>query len=259
MRFGVCCGYDRWELLKDAGYDYAEGNLTSVAMADDARLDAMMKARENAKIDVESFNCFFPGDIQLMSGDDEAVLETVRNYTERAFKRAALLGGRIAVLGSSRSRTVPEGTDIEWAKERFARVLKICAEAGRKHGIKTVIEPLSRTEVNFINTVLEGAEMCKRVSDPQIGTLIDFYHFFKNEEPISSIKELPPHLMHAHIARANADRRPPSDEDMDDVLIWSKALKEIGYNERISVEASIPGDFLEAIARTRKTLRAFES
>ena len=72
------------------------------------------------------------------------------------------IGIKILVLGSSGSRSIPEGFDRAEAEEQFTGFLKKIAPAAEKYGVIVAIEPLQTQETNFINTVKEGAEIARK-------------------------------------------------------------------------------------------------
>ena len=83
MKIGVCCNYDRWSIVAEAGYDYVEGNFSKIAKASDEEFDKMKCALEASGVRMEATNGFFSGDFQLYSKDDfETVKKNVREYCE---------------------------------------------------------------------------------------------------------------------------------------------------------------------------------
>ena len=71
MKFGVCCGAGRFAAVKRAGYDYIEAPLCDIAAMDAAAFAAYCAhLRENA-LAAETFNCFFPGGMQLVGEEAE--------------------------------------------------------------------------------------------------------------------------------------------------------------------------------------------
>ncbi len=256
MRFGVCCGAGDFCAVRNAGYDYVEGNLTDVAGMDASSLAAYKAALAENGLAAECFNCFFPGDFRLVGEDVDFAAITA--YVRAALERAAMLGGKIAVLGSGNARCIPDGFDRDRAQEQFLEVLQICGDAAAENGMQIAIEPLSAGETNFINTVAEGKALVTRCDHAAVGCLADFFHTFKSGESLDAVKDTAQSLLHVHLARANDDRRiPVVGEDDEAVRVWAAALKASGYDARISLEGVFYPDFETAINGVKPLLKLF--
>ncbi len=255
MRYGVCCSIDRFAEIKAAGYDYGELNLTQVAQMSEAEFAALKAMVAASGIQAEAFNCFFPGSMRLTGPDVD--FDAIEVYANAALKRAAQLGGKIAVLGSGGSRRIPEGFDRAVAGGQFVRVLQICGKAAAANGMTVALEPLNKLETDIVNTVEEGAGFIRAAGEPGARLLVDFYHLFRESESLEHVTAAADILVHAHLARPNADRMMPKAEDMDTVALWGKTLRDMGYAGRISLEGGM-GEFSEEIVRTRETLKLFD-
>lgn len=255
MKFGVCGNLSRLPVIQDAGYDYIEMNFSTLALMSE---EEFIKTREElARVGMraEAFNGFFKSDVILYG--EKADLDAIAAYCETGFSRAVQLGGAVAVLGSGGARAIPEGMSKEEAEEQFCRVLKVCGDVAQKHGMRIAIEPLRARECNYINLVSEGAAICRRVNHPAVKLLVDFFHFWCGEEPLSHITEAADVLIHAHLARPNLDRMMPCEEDLAVVAQWAQALREIGYTGRLSLEGSHGDDFAASVQKTRAHLNLF--
>ena len=229
-------------------------NLTALAALSKEDFCRVRREIEKSGIAAEAFNCFFPGTMRLTGPEvDFAAIET---YANAALKRAALLGGKIAVLGSGGSRRIPEGFDRSAAGAQFARVLQICGRAARENGMTLALEPLNREETNLVNTVEEGAAFIRAAGEPGARLLADFYHLFKENEPLCHLTEAADILVHIHLARPNADRKMPEDEDLDTLRTWAETLCAAGYKGRLSLEGRFE-DILPEVTRTRPLLNVF--
>ena len=255
IRFGVCGSIDKMPIVKEQGFDYLEMSFSSlVAMSEEEYIKVLeMTAQYDMK--VEAYNGFFPGDIAIVG--ENVDYDVIAAHAEKGMKRAAALGGKVAVIGSGKSRTIPEGFDYDTAYGQFAKTLRICGEIAAKYGMTIVVEPLQTKETNLINTVAAGMEICKRVDHPAVKCLADFYHVFRSGESLDAIREGKEMLAHLHIARANEDRCMPGEEDIPQVREWAAAVKENGYSGRLSLEGSYPGDYAECLGRTRKIVDIF--
>ena len=93
-------------------------------------------------------------------------------------------------------------------------------------------------ERNFINTVDEGAAMCRMTGHSSVGLLVDFYHFYMNGEDLDELGRAADILWHAHIARPSRDRGAPKEKDIPAITEYAEVLKRIGYNARLSLECN---------------------
>ena len=259
IRFGACVGTDiaKISALKQAGFDYAEASLSAVAAMSDGEFGAFASHAAAAGLSVEATNGFFPTDLRLVGENVDCAAITA--YTEHALSRAAWLGVRVAVLGSGKSRAIPEGFDRNTAERQFVHVLRLCGEIAEKYGIIIAIEPLRTAECNFINTVADGLEICSCIGHPNVRVLADFYHVYMNGEPLDAVANSNGMLAHVHIARANPDRLYPHCEaDLPACSLWAQALRDCGYSGRISLEGSSGDDFAAMLEKTKTPLSLFK-
>ena len=228
------CGFVRAAASVACGLDYLEANVAGflVPEADDSTFAAQRAAADTLGLPVYSANGFFPRDIKVVG--PEADLERAGRYAETAIRRAAEAGLKILVLGSSRSRTIPEGFPREEAENQFLSLLKGMAPVAEECGVIVAIEPLQESETNFINRVSEGAEMARRVGSPNICVIADFFHMARVGEGPEGILGAADKLVHCHIAEVR-DRTAPG-VDGDDFTPYLRALKEIKYAGGISFE-----------------------
>lgn len=252
MKFGVCCRLDRAQLVKDAGYDYVEEHFAGLNRMTDEEFDAVVLEYKKIGIPVSSTNCFFPFDWKLYEHEKEYYYD----YAKRGFERASRLGIKTCVVGSGRPRSVPEGVDRAVTFEKFTAIMAYIADIAKEYGITLVIEPLQPCETNFINTVEEGALVAKATGKDNVKVLVDFFQFYCANEPDDGLIKADGYLYHAHFARPNADRKMPTEEDLPEIKKWISMLKEIGYDNNISVEGFI--DFENDLVRTKKILDLFK-
>ena len=227
------CGTNRAEAAKACGLDYLEANVSSFLCPEsDEETFAANRESVAGSLPIYSANGFFPGSLKVVG--PEAETERAIRYSETAFRRASELGMKVLVLGSSGSRSIPEGFSREEAESQFLALLKGIAPAAEKYGILVAIEPLQKAETNFINTVTEGAEMARKAGSPNICVLADFFHMAREGEDPEDIVKAADKLVHCHIAEV--EERTPPGEKGDDFTPYYKALKKIRYTGRISME-----------------------
>lgn len=252
MKIGVCGGIERAPIIKSLGFDYIEENLSRVAGLTEEEFEETVKAYSDSGLPVYSFNCFF-GEISMYA---ENSLAEIKEYASRALFRAHRLGGKICVIGSGKARAIPDGVRCEFAERRFADIVSLCADIAAEYGIKIAIEPLNSRETNFVNTVSDAARIAKSSGRENAGSLVDFFHFFMENESENGVINNADSLIHAHIARPNEDRLSPKAEDAEAVAGWAELLKSIGYDGAISLECRYK-NFEDDIKEARKYMEFF--
>ncbi|MBQ3085111.1 MAG: sugar phosphate isomerase/epimerase [Clostridia bacterium] len=246
MRFGVCTKLENLPLVAAAGYDYFEGNLNKLAAMSETELEAARAALQKAGLTMETTACFF-GSADRLTGEG-VDFEAISAYADSALGRAAAFGVKVAVLGSGGARKIPDGFPREQAEEQFIRVIRLCGDAAQKYGIKIALEPLNYNETNLMNTLAEGLALCKKANHPAVGMLVDFYHMYMVEDDLTSLQAIGDRLVHVHIARPNADRAAPSMADEAILRQWAAALKQCGYNGRMSLECKFASTAEQGLA-----------
>lgn len=255
IRFGVCADVSSVPDIAKAGYDYFEYNLGSLAkMSDDAYLN-FAKTVSGLPILPECFNCFFPPDISPVG--EKTDLRVIGTYAEKGLKRAAEIGGKVAVIGSGGARRIPDGYDPKTAYKQFCDALDVCGNAAAKNGMTIVVEPLRAAETNLVNLVSEGMRVCRDVNNPHVRLLADFYHMYMGNESTSVLKDAADLLTHVHLARPNEDRCMPTEADYPTCKVRAEDLKKAGYSGRISLEGNMGPDFIKTITETKKMLDAY--
>jgi sugar phosphate isomerase/epimerase len=256
VRFGVCTGIERLDAVTKAGYDYIELNLSKLAALPEDEFSAWEAQIAASPLRAECFNGFCPGSLPIVG--ENANPGALAAYTEKALARASRLGGKIAVLGAGRSRNIPEGFSRETALSQLSTAFDLCATIAGKYGMTVALEPLNAKETNLVNTVAEALPICKQVNNPHGKCLADFFHISESGEPLDNIRNAGEWLFHTHLA--NPSRvMPESEEDITLCRLWAQALKDSGYQGRLSLEGHYAPDFLGDITRTRKILEVFNT
>ena len=130
MKIGVCTSPDKMQLAAELGYDYIEPNFRWMTGLDDQAFAEMTAMVQASPIKAEAFCIFFPGGSKLyaLDGDQEPLLESIAAFAEKGFSRAAMWGGKVAVIGSGYVRGIPEGMTREETERQFAKVLAVLGE-----------------------------------------------------------------------------------------------------------------------------------
>ncbi len=258
MKIGVCTSPDKLPLLTELKYDYFEACFSWLTDLNDEDFRTQTAQVEKYPLAGEVYNIFFRGGAQLYAPDGKthASLRAVTAFAEKGFFRAAAWGGKIAVIGSGFVRGLREDMSREETDRQFARVLNVCGEAAARHGMKIVVEPLSRNECNYIHTVAEGAAAARMADHPAVGVLADFYHHAKNGDDLDSLPQYADLLYHTHYARLS-DRGVPQEEDREQIFRLAELLKQCPKAGRNSLECSWSPDFDTAVRSARDIMEIF--
>jgi D-psicose/D-tagatose/L-ribulose 3-epimerase len=137
---------------------------------------------------------------------DEIIRIRTQEYIEALIHFCADIGGRLLLHGSPHQRTVKEGWDFEaswnYARETFEVVMKVA----HKRNVLYCIEPLTRSNTNFVNTVEEALRLVKEVNHPNFKMMFDCRSASAQE---ASLKEAlyralkSGQLRHVHVNDAN--------------------------------------------------------
>lgn len=245
MKIGCCVnmvaagadgtGYEKVESLARLGYDYVEMPLAQMTALPEEDFRCLRSVVEGSGIRCETCNGFFPADIRLTGPDVN--LAQVDAYVEKATDRAAALGVECVVFGSGPAKQVPKGFCADTAFTQVVEMLRRVAPIAGSKAITIAIEPLRGAECNMINNFYEGCRLAQAVADANVKVLVDYYHLRQEGEPVSNvIAEGPRYLHHVHFAR-NAGRVFPARLAEENYGEFFDALKAIGYDRRISIEA----------------------
>ncbi|MFW5844696.1 MAG: sugar phosphate isomerase/epimerase family protein [Planctomycetota bacterium] len=235
MRIGCCAEPAQASQLAAAGFDFLEANVQRDLQPADAtsQRDAAVADLADGALPVESFNCFFPGDMPLLgpSVDERAILD----YADRTLRRAARAGASVIVLGSGGARRLPPGMDPAAAAEDFLPLLRGIGDRAGAHGVRVALEPLRRAETDFINTVAAGWDLVRRADHPAIGLLADLYHVGQEDEDLEPLVAADCRLLHVHIADPVTRDAPVVDDPV--YRRFFGHLQAMDYDGRISIEA----------------------
>lgn len=151
-----------------------------------------------------------PPGLSIVSADAAMRQRTVA-MMERMVELCALLGGAYLVHGSPKQRSVPPGESAAVARERALACFASAARRAQDCNVVYCIEPLSRRETDFINTVAEAAELVDAIGAPALRTMIDCSAAGQTEaEPVAAlIARWMPTGRIAHVQVNDPNRRGP--------------------------------------------------
>lgn len=235
MRYGVCADWKRAPELKQLGYDYIESGLSGLSCLQPAQLEQAEMLLHANGLSMEAANRFLPSELRLCG--EEADPPAVREYALRTLELGARLGLKVAVLGSGGARRCPEGYPPKKAREQLLYSLEVIGEAARQYQVTIAVEPLNREECNQLNTLAETAALLRELNCPNLRLTVDLYHMVMEREPLSVLQQVGSLIAHVHLNRPVKPRAFPARGDGYDYVPFIRALRGIGYEGRVSIEA----------------------
>jgi sugar phosphate isomerase/epimerase len=255
VQVGYCTPLKDIDAAKAAGFDYVELSTSELASLSDADFDAAAAHVKDVGLPVPATNLFLPATLKVTGPQIDR--EQQMAYVKKAFARLARLGTQVVVFGSGGARRVPDGFSHDDAFQQLIDFGKRIAPEARARGITIAIEPLRREETNIINSAAEGLDLVNAIADPNFQLMIDFYHLASEHEDPAIVLRARDHIRHLHVANPTG-RVFPLDWTESEYAPFFANLRQIGYDKRISVEAStkdFAADAPKAIALLR---RAFQ-
>jgi D-psicose/D-tagatose/L-ribulose 3-epimerase len=262
MRFGYCgsmispatdpIGIESIESAMEAGFDYVELSLSDCTALPEDRFAALVRRLDGSGIRCEACNNFFPRTVRLTGA--EARLPVALDYAGLALDRAARLGARIVVFGSSGAKNVPVGFPQASAWSQLVDLLLHLGPVAGSRDITIAIEPLHRLESNIVNLAAEGLRLAREVNHPNIQLLIDYYHLSMEHEAWEIIAQAGEAIRHLHFAQVEG-RRFPSEQNSADYTRFFETIRSTRYSGRCSIEAytdDFPGDARRALGVLRR-------
>lgn len=250
---------DTYEAAVKAGFDYVETTFCDLAVQPESEVLALKAKTEKSGVPVLSANCLFWGTTQLL-GENATPKDELNAYLEQGFTNAELLGIKKVVCGSGKGRSIPEGYDTEKGLDELAEIFRRTADIAARHGCLIVIEPLNPNESNVCTSVKDGADFVARIHHPAVKLLADSYHMRAIREGFDTLSSYKDILYHTHIAEAiegeTSLRRCPNRADENNIRSFVTALKEMGYDDTLTVEANRPEEkLLETITESLEVIR----
>jgi sugar phosphate isomerase/epimerase len=142
------------------------------------------------------------------------------------FSRMINVGRARGFIGEGQSKRDVEARFLETAGT-------ICEMAARK-GVTIIIEPVNRYEINFINSVEEGAAVLKKMPHANIGLMPDVFHMNIEDDRIGDTLARHGSLIkYIHLADSNRHAPGWGHLDFDDVFT---GLRRAGFDGWASIE-----------------------
>ena len=214
MKIGICNElFQGWPIEKI--FDYAsqlgyEGvEIAPFTLADSVReispgkRKEIRRAAEERRIEIIGLHWLLAKPEGLyINHPDREIRRKTQEYLKDLIRFCADLGGKILSHGSPKQRTIQEGWNSakawNWARETFEG----CLETAKERGVTYCIEPLTRSNTNFINTLDEALRLVKEINHPNLQMMVDCRSSEANEGSAAETLRLAlksGHLRHVHL------------------------------------------------------------
>lgn len=220
----------------DYGYDGVE---LALKRADDLDVHQLRRWLGDYHMEV---SCITTGQVFADLGlyfthpDKEKRKETVQVFSE-LIDLAGEFGGLINA-GRTRGFVAP-GQSREEAQKLFVDTMQTLCDRAASRGVQVLIEPVNRYEINFVNSLDDGAKLLSMVERTNCGLHADVFHMNIEDDKIGeSLIRNGSWVKYVHLADSN--RLAPGLGHLDFDEIFS-ALKAINYDGWVSMEI-LPGD-----------------
>lgn len=237
MRYGCVITPDEIGAAIQAGFDYVE--LPARELDPEGNHEQALRTVSNAllrsgrPVAVEVFWGLLPPDLPVVGPNVDT--ERLRRYLHRAFTDMWALGGVLVVLASGAARRIPEGFPRAQAEQQFAAALELIQHEAHRNGLEVVLEPVSRVETNFLNTLDESCQFLAEHRVRDVRLMVDAFHLSAEGEPEAAIQRCEAPIAHVHVS--DTDRLPPG-QGTADIGALLAALRHKGYGGRMSIRAT---------------------
>jgi D-psicose/D-tagatose/L-ribulose 3-epimerase len=255
VQVGLCTALKGIDAARTAGFEYLELGTSEIAALSDADYESALAQVRQLGLPVPVTNLFLPATLKV-TGPEIDPEEQIR-YVRKAFARLSRLGTGIVVFGSGGARRVPDGFSKDDAFKQLVEFGRRIAAEARTHNITIAVEPLRRQETNIINSAAEGLELVNAVDHPNFQLMIDFYHLASEREDPAIVLRAREHIRHLHMANPQGRVFPLAWDEYDYAPFFAN-LRKIGYDKRISIEASAKDFPIEAPRAISLLRRAFD-
>jgi len=259
MKVGICNEiFENWKIekvfdfIKEIGYEGIEiapftlGN--SVDEIEENLINKIRVLSEKLGIKIIGTHWLLAKPEGLsVSSKDKNIREKTTNYLSKLVNFTSKIGGEIMVFGSPKQRNIEKNQTYEEVKKNFIECILPPLEIAKEKGVYICIEPLAKSETNFINTAKQAIEIIEEINHPNLKLHLDVKAMCDEGKPIPEIiSQSGKYLKHFHVNDRNLLGPGFGNVDHKPII---EALKKIKYNGWLSVEVFDFSPGAEIIAR----------
>ena len=247
MRFGYCLNLQFlkgdetslsiFDAVCESGFDYLELPMFSLMELNSGEFLQLKKKLADKGAVCRATNVFFPQVLPIVGPEKD--ISKAKDYIDKALALAADLGVETIVFGNGGARRVGEGMSHEGVWSDLRELAEIMDDFAGKNGVNVVIEPLNQKETNMIVSYTEAVKLVEGLK--HVCAMCDWYHVQTDRQTLDDLLEYPNMLGHLHIAYGAGRLIPSPDDDMALYDEFIKAVKKLGYNNKLSIEGGFRG------------------
>jgi sugar phosphate isomerase/epimerase len=214
------------EKAAELGYHGIE---LAISRASDAKAGSLNRllGKHNMEISAISTGLVYAGAGISLLGTPEAAVPVFTELVDVA----ADFGKKVNI---GRSRGFRKELPVNDAADKLRKTLEPIVEHAIQKGVTLMLEPVNRYEIDWINSVADGAYVLDRMGMDGIGLMPDVFHMNIEDASIgASLIEHKKHVKYIHLADSN--RHAPGWGHLDFNEVFS-ALRKTGYDDWVSVE-----------------------
>jgi 5-keto-L-gluconate epimerase len=215
----------------DLGFDGVELALKTADQVDPDRFERLLESSGLQCPCISTGQVFAALGLCFTTKDAEKRREVIAVFRD-LIDLASRFGAMVNV-GRSRGFVEP-GEPREDAEGRFVEVARELAAYAAPKGVTLILEPVNRYEINFVNSVAEGAELMKKVGAANAALMPDLFHMNIEDRSLGGeLERYAEHVAYVHFADSN--RLAPGQGHTDFQAVFD-SLKSMAYDGWISVE-----------------------
>ena len=252
MKFGYCLDIQFlngdttsrtiFDAVAEAGFDYVELPFSAISALDSGKIAQLKQALTT--IPCKACNLFFPPSLTIVGSKMD--LAGIKSYLERMLPLAEELGMENLVFGNGGARKTPPGESREDIRKNLRTIAETMETYAEKSKIIISIEPLNTTETDIINSYAEAVDLTKGLT--HVSAMIDSYHVVMENQNYDDVLQTPSEMKHLHTAYSKERLVPSPNDDMNHYADFVKTVKQLGYNNKISIEGKLRATDSEGIA-----------
>jgi len=242
MRFGYCLNLQFlegdatsrriFEAVCESGFEYVELPMFAMAALSPDQLTALKKELADKNMPCLACNVFFPQSIPIIGPERDK--SQMLSYIEKALAIAADMGIETAVFGNGGARKIPDGSNREATWSQLRDIVEMMDPIAQRNNVTVVVEPLNQLETDMINSYTDAVKLTEGAKS--VAAMCDWYHVFMEGQTLEDLFKYPKKLRHLHIAYGRERLIPSPTDDMNHYGDFAKAVKKLGYNDKLSVE-----------------------
>ena len=154
------------------------------------------------------------------------------------------------------SNRLPPFTAPRSPEEDRAVLVDMLGQLGthaQQRGVRVFFEPLNRYEDHMVNTLAQGAELCRAVGLDSVRIMADLFHMNIEEAvPAESLRQEADMVAHVHLA--DSSRLEPGTGHTDFAAAFG-ALRDVGFDGYAAIECRLTGEPEVALRAAHDVLR----